>query len=176
MKQTPNCLQAKYFVGQSDLCRSRRECSRGIIKVVCCATSAFQTSSPQSFPITCLRIIKCLAWWKEVSVVPYTALKLSWAPALRCYPESSARVMTRWFQQVQGSTVMSWLRQAGRRWLQSVDEEPKLSIPFDFRKYLLFRRDILLFTKNTSTVKFSPNTLYMHVIIPLCHEAVDRLC
>ena len=55
---------------------------------------------------------------------------------------------------------MSWLRQAGRRWLQSVDEEPKLSTPFDFRKYLFFfRRDILLFTKNTFTVKFSPNTL-----------------
>ena len=87
MKQTPNCLQAKKFVGQSDLCRSRRECCRRIIKVVCCATSAFQTSSPQSFPIASLRIIKCLAWWKEVSVVPYTALELSWATVLRCYPE-----------------------------------------------------------------------------------------
>ena len=147
MKQTPNCLQAKDFVGQSDLCRSRCECSRGIIKVVCCATSAFQTSSPQSFPITSLRIIKCLAWWKEVSVVPYTALKLSWAPALRCYPECSARVMTRWFQQVQGSTVMSWLKQAGRRWLQSVDEEPKLSTPFDFRKYLLFSPRYIAFNE-----------------------------
>ena len=87
MRQTPNCLQAKDFVGQSDLCCSRRECSRGIKKVVCCATSAFQTPSPQSFPITSLRIIKCLAWWKEVSVVPYTALELSWATVLRWYPE-----------------------------------------------------------------------------------------
>ena len=58
-----------------------------VIKVICCAASAFQTSSPQSFSIASLRIIKCLAWWKEVSVVPYTALKLSWATVLRCYPE-----------------------------------------------------------------------------------------
>ena len=44
---------------------------------------------------------------------------------------------------------MSWLRQAGRRWLQSVDEEPKLSTPFDFRKYLLFSPRYIAFYEKT---------------------------
>ena len=47
--------------------------------------------------------------------------------------------------------------------MQSVAEEQTLSTNFDFRKYLLFRRDISLIVKNTLTVKFSPNTLYVKI-------------
>ena len=33
--------------------------------------------------------------------------------------------------------------------MQSVDEEPKLSIPFDFRKYLFFFAEIYYFLQKT---------------------------
>ena len=161
MKQTPNCLQAKYFVRQSDLCRSRRECSRRVIKVICCATSAFQTSSPQSFPIARLRIIKCLAWWKEVSVVPYTAQELSWATVLRCYPEvfikgnvmvisTSSRKRQHFLVEASVTTVVACCRRGAEIistiWFSQISA-------FSPRYIVFFLR------KNTSTVKFSPNTL-----------------
>ena len=125
---------------------------------------------PHSFLIASQRISKCLEWRKEISDVPYTALcraKLSWVTALRCYPESSARVMPWWFQQVQGSTVISWLMLSGTAWVQSVAEDPKLSTHFDLRKYFFFCRDILLFAKTTLIVKFIPNTLYVVYSIAL---------
>ena len=56
---------------------------------------------------------------------------------------------------------MSWLKLSGTARLQSVAGGQKLSEHFDFRKYLFFRRDILLFAKNTLTVKFILNTLYI---------------
>ena len=168
MKPLPNCIQAKASAPQSEPRRQQREFSCRVIKVVPMLCDISISNSKPPILITSLRIIKCLVWWKEISVVPYTALKLSWVTVLRCYPESSARVMTWWFQQVQGSTVMSWFRLSGTAWVQSVTEELKVSTHIDFRKYLIFRGDILFFAKNTLTVKFTPNTLYISMSCVKC--------
>ena len=50
MKQTPNSLQAKDFVGQSNLCRSRRECSRGIHKSRMLCDVSISNIKPPIFP------------------------------------------------------------------------------------------------------------------------------
>ena len=86
-----------------------------------CDVSISKHQAPNLSQVQAYALSKCLAWWKEVSVVPYTALELSWATVLRWYPEvfnkgnamvisTSSRKRQHAFVEASGATVVAICR------------------------------------------------------------------